>query len=363
MRDQNAGEFTVPDLSAVPLLWAPLVVALGVAVAVFAALGVTLAIAPLVRGSLVRAGMLDNPNARSSHVIPTPRGGGIACAFGIVVAAVLMVAFGLAHYVPWVALGAGLVLALVGRLDDVRGLSASARLLSQAGVGAATGFLIGGTLLWAVLGVIVMSVCVNAANFMDGINGISAFTAALWGATAIYVGASTADAVIFTLGALVLGAAIGFLPWNAPSAQMFLGDTGSYLLGALYAAGVLNVAVKQPTFAPLIIAPLSVYLMDTGWTLASRILHREKIGVAHRDHAYQRLVHRCGHSHLEVSLFATAMAVLVVVATSTQQPYAYLVIATTLLIYELAPALRGSHRSWSAHRTERSGTRARRGRG
>lgn len=272
------------------------------------ALAVTFAAAPLVRRMLLRRGVLDIPNSRSSHAAPVPRGGGIACVAGAAVA----VTVGAAEHRPteWVALGGVGALAAVGFLDDRGGLRAVQRLAVQALVGAAVGGAVGGA-SWAVAGALLLPVTVNAVNFMDGINGITALNMVVWGLTAMFAGRSTGALVV--LGAVAAGTALGFLPWNAPTARLFLGDTGSYFFGGLVGIGIL-LGARQEARPLLVAVPLAVYLADTGVTLVRRARRRAPLMTAHRDHAYQRLVDGAMLAHLPVATLTAAIAAVVTLA-------------------------------------------------
>jgi len=274
------------------------------------ALLITAGSAPLVRRVLLRRRLLDVPNARSSHSAPVARGGGIACALGMATAAVTAQVAGGA--VRWDVLGAGLALGLVGFADDRYRLSALPRLGAQVLVGAVLGWSLGGV-GGAMAGALLMAVVVNVVNFMDGINGITALTVAVAGLTAVYAGGRYDSPELAILGALTAGSALGFLPWNAPRATLFLGDVGSYLFGALL-AGTLMIGVTEGAPVPLLAAPLALYLLDAGVALLRRAARREHLAVAHREHIYQRLVDTFTVPHLAVALAMAVLSAVVVAA-------------------------------------------------
>lgn len=304
---------------------------------VVALLATTLS-APLVRAEMRRHGVLDLPNHRSSHLAPVPRGGGWACAVGIL--AVVVDALLLDRAIPWVVILGALVLGAVGFWDDRYDLSAGLRLAAQAGTGLVVGLALGG--VWGALaGIALFTVLVNAVNFMDGINGITAVSMAVWGATAVIVGQSYEVPGLMTLGAITAGCALGFLPWNAPVARLFLGDVGSYLFGALVAGGVV-LAWHHGVPPVLIIAPMTIYLVDTGSTLVRRALAGEALLSAHRDHVFQRLVARGGLPHLVVAVTVGLMAATVTAAwLYLNWAVAALVTAIMAAIYLALPRLVG----------------------
>ncbi|MEA2702737.1 MAG: UDP-GlcNAc:undecaprenyl-phosphate/decaprenyl-phosphate GlcNAc-phosphate transferase [Actinomycetota bacterium] len=201
---------------------------------------------------------------------------------------------------------------LVGLVEDVVGVPVLHRLVFQVVAGGFGALLLldnlGGPAIWrcafAVLVVIWLIAFVNGYNFMDGIDGISVVQAVIAGIAWLLVGTYVDDAVLACGGAIVAGAALGFAPFNVPRARMFLGDVGSYFLGAWLAAlAVLGLRAGLPPEAAL--APLAVYLADTGTTLARRVFRGERWYLPHREHAYQRLG-AAGWSHIRVSVFVAA---------------------------------------------------------
>lgn len=240
--------------------------------------------APFVRAGLVAIDMLDVPNDRSSHAAPIPRGGGVACALGVATAIAAH-----PHPAPGRELVGVAALTLVGLADDRRGLPAVARLSAQLAAGALAG---SPGAAGVARGTIVVPAAVNVVNFMDGINGISGLTALAWGTHAARVEPDSAS------GQAVAGAGLGFLPWNLPRARLFLGDSGSYLLGSLVGTSITR---ADPRVAVRLALPLAPYLLDAGVTLARRALAGRDLMAAHREHAYQRLVHDQGWSHVQVA--------------------------------------------------------------
>lgn len=264
----------------------------------------TAGLAPFVRAYMLKSGFLDIPNHRSSHIIPTPRAGGIACLGGL--AAAVAVAVLADHRVAWPVLIGAVVLSLVGLADDRNDLPAVWRLGCQAVTGALVGLALGGP--WAaVAGMLLFLPLVNATNFMDGINGISSLTMVVWGISAIVVGGNVEAEWLQVIGGVTAGLALGFLPFNAPGARLFLGDVGSYLFGALVAGGTLLAWSLDLPVAPLA-APLAIYAVDTGAALLRRAARGESLTQAHREHVYQTLTGPLGFPHLGVAAYAAALA-------------------------------------------------------
>ena len=279
------------------------------ALVLLTALVVTAVSAPVVRAILLRLNILDVPNHRSSHDTPIPRAGGLACLMGAVAASLAAVNLGLS--VSWVVLGGAVGLAGVGFADDWLTLPPLPRLAAQAVCGALVGLSLNGVGL-ALAGAALYPLIVNVVNFMDGINGISGAVLTVWGVAAL-VAAFSDPVAIFGLGALgcvAIGTALGFLPWNVPRARLFLGDSGSYFIGALIAGGVL-LGSSQGASPAVLFAPLALYLGDVAHTLLRRKRRGEALMEAHREHAYQRLVSIAGLSHAVVALLVAVASIVV----------------------------------------------------
>jgi UDP-N-acetylmuramyl pentapeptide phosphotransferase/UDP-N-acetylglucosamine-1-phosphate transferase len=243
---------------------------------------------------------LARPNARSSHREPTPQGGGIA----VVVAMVLVLA-GIAIFAPQllsdplrmaIVFAAAIGVAVVGATDDIRPMEALPRLALQAVavlvviVALPAGLQIFPVLPWwfeRALMLIGVLWFVNLVNFMDGLDWITVaevvpVTAAL--ATIGAMGTLPSDATIIALA--LLGAVVGFAPFNRPVAKLFLGDVGSLPIGLLI-AWLLILLAGNGFIVAAILLPL-YYIADATTTLFRRLLNGEQITQAHRSHFYQR---------------------------------------------------------------------------
>jgi UDP-N-acetylmuramyl pentapeptide phosphotransferase/UDP-N-acetylglucosamine-1-phosphate transferase len=265
----------------------------------------------LVRNALRRRSILDHPNERSSHEIPTPRGGGWGL-IPIVILGWLVVGHLDALPLGTVLLPCGLALAL-GALswwDDLGGLSPVVRLLGQGAAVAvvlillpAPGGYFGGLLppaLDPVAAGLLWVWYINLFNFMDGIDGISAVETACTGAgIAVVTMIAGFDAPFAGLGFVLTAGALGFLLWNWQPAKIFLGDIGSVPLGFLLGWLLLSLAASGQWAAALILP--AYYLADATITLFRRTLRGEKVWRPHRQHFYQRAVQK-GAGHARVSL-------------------------------------------------------------
>jgi len=312
---------------------------------------------------LRRRGVMDIPNSRSSHAQPTPTGG------GIVPVLALCATWATALWIPDLALDpaamaiiltAALALSLVSWVDDLRGLSPSARLLAHflavgLGVLALPGPVFQGLLpLWAdaTVAAFLWVWFVNLFNFMDGIDGIACaeVIAAGMGIALVAVLAQIGAAPVL-LGMTLAGAAAGFMLWNWQPAKIFLGDVGAVPLGFLLGWVLLALAAAGQ-WAAAVILPL-VFVADASLTLLRRLMKREPVWQAHRGHFYQRAAVRLGgHGHVvaAVSLVNTGLVLIaVLVAVRPATTVGGIVSAVVLVIALL----------WYFHRAARThGTQA-----
>jgi len=269
-------------------------------------------------------GLLDIPNDRSSHKTPTPRGGGIGIVAAFLAGLVLFAAIGIVDLATSVSLGgAGLVVAIVGFVDDHGSIRARWRLLAHFSAAAWALAWLGGfppvrflgmpaDLGWFghILALVYLVWMLNLYNFMDGIDGIAGLEALSvgLGATVIYSfrGLAGQD---WALPALLALAAGGFLIWNFPPAKIFMGDAGSGFLGLLLGLMSIQAAWNGSGLFWSWVILLGVFVVDATVTLMRRLLRGEKLYEAHRSHAYQHAAQRFG-SHQFVTLAVGAINVL-----------------------------------------------------
>ncbi|MFC0408364.1 glycosyltransferase family 4 protein [Roseomonas elaeocarpi] len=262
--------------------------------------------AALVRLMIARP-ILDRPNARSAHSVPTPRGGGV----GVVAAFILgmLVLYGSAQYARIAEMQfvgvilAAVAIAAVSLVDDVVNLRFSVKLLAQgvaALVAVASGLVVQRLalpwtgvvqfgLLGPVLTVFWILACTNAVNFMDGLDGLVG-GAVLVACLALCLVAALSGGWFVYAAALFLAAGLlGFLPFNVSPARIFLGDVGSQFLGFILAVLAVASARFDSTQGSFLIVPLLLFalLFDSGFTLLRRAALREQLSKAHRTHLYQ----------------------------------------------------------------------------
>jgi Fuc2NAc and GlcNAc transferase len=284
----------------------------------------SIALTGLVRRWALRSNALDVPNARSSHVTPTPRGGGVAI---VVTSLLAMGGFALFGHVDerlfFALAGGGIAVALVGHLDD-RGrigiagrfvIHVAAALWATLWLGGMTDLHFGsevfhlgyaGTAL-SVLGIVW---ALNLFNFMDGID-------ALAGSQAVFMGAGGAAIALLANLSLatpevclaIVAACLGFLWWNWPPARIFMGDVGSGYLGFVLAVVALGAVRERGIMLPVWLILGGVFAVDATVTLLRRLVRRERFYEAHRSHAYQWQARRW-NSHRRVTLACAAINLL-----------------------------------------------------
>lgn len=264
--------------------------------------------------SLVRFGVYDTPNVRSSHLAPKPRGGGLALVPVLFVAwcgAVLWLDAAPPGF--WLALLGAVLLAVVSWVDDLKRLPVGLRFAVQtAAVALGLAGMAGAGLVFQgllpplvdhIAAAILWLWFVNLFNFMDGIDGIAGVEAMSLALGLVLVGWLVGwDASMLALPALLAAATLGFLVWNWAPARIFLGDVGSVPLGYLL-GWLLLLTAMEGQWAAAIILPL-YYLADATITLVKRAARGMKVWQAHKEHFYQRAVQGgCSHAQVSVRVF------------------------------------------------------------
>jgi Fuc2NAc and GlcNAc transferase len=255
------------------------------------------------------AQLIDHPNERSSHTVPTPRGGGVAIVMSFSLLAVaLSTAGGLSPSLLAALLGSGLLVALVGFLDDRAALPARWRFLAHGVASVWALWLMGGIPLVPVFGhdlnlgwfglalaAAYLVWMVNLCNFMDGIDAISV---SLGGALCWWLATGTPQWPV----AVVFAACVaGFLAWNYPPARIFMGDAGSGFIGMVLGLFSLWTAQQATQVFWCWFILLGCFMVDATTTLVRRVRRGDKFNEAHRSHAYQYAARKHG-SHQRVSL-------------------------------------------------------------
>ncbi|MEO8649032.1 MAG: glycosyltransferase family 4 protein [Acidobacteriota bacterium] len=275
--------------------------------------------------------IVDIPNERSSHSVPTPRGGGLIIVI-VCLASYLVITTYSGKSFSWGYFAGATLVAAVSWLDDLYSIRFEARffvhlisallLVFSSGVSFVSGqadTALNPILSWTVTGLMVIWIVwlINAYNFMDGIDGIAGLQAIV-AAIGFYVAAyllNINDIRPFLL--VVAGTSAGFLIQNWQPAKVFMGDVGSAFLGFTFAALPFLFGTNRSTSGAFLL-PISLFFLwpfvfDTLFTLISRIFARKRFWEAHRQHLYQRMVIG-GRSHASVALLYGAACALTTTA-------------------------------------------------
>ena len=270
---------------------------------------------PILRKYLLRKGVMDIPNERSSHSVPTPRGGGIGIVLSFLLALLMLTRrVVMPSNLNWALLGGGLAIAVEGFLDDHFLLSVRVRIMIHTAAAAWALWQLNGVaplsigsvaLIWwwarqliALTGLVWM---INLYNFMDGIDGLAGTEAVcvsgFGGVLLFWCGFGAMAQGAWSLAA----ASAGFLVWNWPPAKIFMGDAGSGFLGFVLGVFAISNAIERPWMLWPWLILLSVFIVDSTVTLLRRWMNRARWYQAHCSHAYQHAARRW-NSHGRVTI-------------------------------------------------------------
>jgi UDP-GlcNAc:undecaprenyl-phosphate GlcNAc-1-phosphate transferase len=326
------------------------------------------AIAAIIAWAMARwRPLMDAPNARSSHALPTPRGGGVGIVVATLFGWLLFWNAGFASRAagaPEFGLAAGATMvALAGLMDDRRAQPAAIKLGAQALatlVALACGLTIDrialpglglvelGVFAWPLTALWLVGLT-NAFNFMDGLDGLAAATATIAAAALALVAQAGGNGPIAALAWSLAAGSAGFLLLNKPPARIFMGDVGSQFLGFAFAGIGVLMASRGGDGGGALLVPLLLFhfLFDTALTAWRRARRGEKLWQAHREHLYQRL-NRTGLGHGAVTLCASAAA-LILAALALLAPDA----SALWRALGIAFALQLAYATWVARREAR----------
>jgi UDP-N-acetylmuramyl pentapeptide phosphotransferase/UDP-N-acetylglucosamine-1-phosphate transferase len=257
----------------------------------------------------LKKSIIDVPNDRSSHSIPTPRGGGIAIVIAWFFGIVVLRCYNQIDRNLFLAFLTGLPLTITGFFDDIKNLKPWIKFIVQLFCAASALYFIGG--LGSInLGIVILSHkwvfsviafvgivwAINLFNFLDGIDGYIS-------TEIIFIGAVMFVLFSDQLGLVIAVSVLGFLYWNWDKARIFMGDVSSTLLG--FNVAIFAIYYQNHNKASIVIWFIltSVFWFDATVTLIRRWMNKEKINLAHRKHAFQRIV-QAGFSHKKTVLWA-----------------------------------------------------------
>ena len=256
-----------------------------------------------------RIAAVDVPNERSSHSLPTPRGGGIGIWIALIIVGIFVT--GDIYFSAIISIAG-----LLGLLEDRFTLSSKIRLVSQFVISSFVALLFLGPpssplmlslfLFWLIF----ITATTNFYNFMDGINGIAGLTGLVgFGLLAFFSYYILNARDVFLMSTALAAGCIGFLPFNFPRARVFMGDVGSILLGFVFASFVVRLSTSIEVFLCLIMF-LSTFYADSVITIYYRWRRGENLMQAHRSHLYQYLCNDLKLPHWQVSLMYAAVQLL-----------------------------------------------------
>jgi len=266
----------------------------------------------VVKEIAIKKALVDIPNDRSSHAVPTPHGGGIAIALSWFVGICYLFSADQIESDLFYAFMAGAVIALVSYLDDLYELNPKVRFMVQLSVALLGLWFLGGLkvldfglftlenpIITNTIAVIAIIWFINLYNFLDGIDGYA-------GSEALFLGA--AGFVFFgdTHFLVLMASVLGFLIWNWHKAKIFMGDVGSTLLGYNIAIFTIYYANQDPLSLWIWVILFGLFWFDATLTLYRRYKNKEQLSVAHKKHAYQRLT-QCGWKHSKVVIYSMAV--------------------------------------------------------
>ena len=276
---------------------------------------VSCALTATMRRYALEVGLLDRPNERSSHSVPTPRGGGVA----IVVSFLLIVAVVAATSdadgrLAAALLGSGALVATLGLVDDRKALPARWRFAGHLAAAAWVLFWLGPLpavplfghvvdlgIAATLLSALYFVWSINLFNFMDGIDGIASLEAIAVSLGGAFVWWLTQPQGDWPLAVAFAACVTGFLIWNFPPARIFMGDAGSGFLGCMVATLALWSSHTAPHLFWSWFILGGCFMVDATMTLVRRVARGERFSEAHRNHAYQYAARRHG-SHKRVSV-------------------------------------------------------------
>lgn len=248
--------------------------------------------------------ILDYPNQRSLHTVPTPRGGGLSIALSVLPGVIAVWYAGLIPYQIAIATGGGgLLVTFVGWMDDNRGVSVIWRSLSYivASIWACYWILslygqIDREIIHYLFWSFVLTWMINLYNFMDGSDALAALQAIFTACVATLLLLLSDQSGLAILLLILAASCTGFLYWNWPPARIFMGDTGSCFTGFIFGLFAMITSNDGTLSITIWLILLSLFICDTSLTLLKRMLGGERWYIAHRSHAYQ-LVIQSGWGH------------------------------------------------------------------
>ena len=278
---------------------------------------------------MIRLNIADVPNERSSHARATPKSGGVAIAGAFFAGmAGLYILSDIARLPTWqfvAFLATSGAMFGASLLDDLAGLRASMKLAIQIGCASAfslfvahidgLSFPVTGNISFGPLGyaltVLWMIFFMNAFNFMDGINGLAGGGALIASAFLFLISLYGGAHFVYLSALCLFAAVLGFFVYNFPYGKIFMGDTGSQIIGFVMSGLAVIAARADMGQVSVVVVPVlfGCFIFDVSATLIYRLLRGKNLTEAHREHLYQ-IANRLGFSHIRVSALYFALFVM-----------------------------------------------------
>lgn len=298
----------------------------------------TMAFLPLAKLLGRRMAIWDHPDELGMHLHSTPRSGGVAIVFGI------WVALEICWMLPQTSMGGrqlaamglgSLGLFVIGLLDDLHEIKPHIKAIGLAAAGVTIMLvsrhlkLTGYERMDFLLGVLILVSGANALNFLDGMDGLAAGLAGIISLGFLAMGTLAGDSVLACWGAVLAGAAFGFCSSNCPPASIFMGDSGSLVLGGVLGWMFLLLGSHGPAELTSAFILLSWLVIDTGLAIVRRIILQKDIFTGDRRHVYDLMYHRYGSVWKVNGIMYAIQTCFVMMALSTRLLPLWSVIALT----------------------------------
>ncbi len=289
-----------------------------------------------IRYLAIKHKLMDIPNERSSHAVPTPTGGGLAIVITWYIGITILYAFELIETSLFFALLSGIILMIISLIDDFVSLKPIVRLIFHFITVVIAFYILGGLRAFIIPGlnpqlfiflypIVILGMVwfINLFNFMDGLDGFASTEAIILGLVMFIFSGNLINLIlIFSVA--------GFLIWNWPKAKIFMGDVGSIQLGFILV--VLGIHFHNTLQFSILnwIMLSSPFWFDATYTLFRRWRNGEKLSQAHKKHAYQRIV-QAGFSHQKVNFYLIGINSIVVIIILFYREFDFLKIALFII--------------------------------
>ena len=344
-----------------------------VGLALIVALVVSFAMSPLVKSFAYKVGAIDVPrDARRMHKTPTPRLGGLAIFLGFMVSILLFLPID--SQMRGILLGA-VIIVILGVVDDITPLPAwlkfivqiiaafiashhdvVIRIISNPNIFSQEPYWNLGSLSLPVTILWIVAVT-NSVNLIDGLDGLANGVSTISALTMLVIALLVSDAQVAIVMAALVGACVGFMPYNMNPAKMFMGDTGATFLGFILATfsvqGLFKSYALISFVVPFLILGLPIF--DTAFAFIRRIAHGQNPMAPDRSHVHHRLIDMGLNQKQAVATLYVISGILglsAVVLTTSGELRALMFLITTIIVGAVAVRVIFPHRHTDTHTDE-----------